>query len=289
MKALYISKKITNREDKILDMYLSDIGKEELITAEEEIELAKRIKIGDERALEKLTRANLRFVVSVAKQYQGQGLSLPDLINEGNLGLIKAAQRFDEMRGFKFISYAVWWIRQPILHAIAQQPRIVRLPLNKNGEVNKIHRTTLKLMQLLEREPTEDEIAEALDFPKEKITDAMRISQWSYSFDKHLSDDEDSSTLLDVFHPNTDNSSEADQILNEKELMEAMRSAMEKLPKLEKEVLKRHYGIGCSKMGRQEIATDLGFKTVGRVDHFKTKAFRRLKATRKDLKKYLRE
>jgi RNA polymerase primary sigma factor len=185
MRQLKITKSITNRESASLDKYLQEIGREELITAEEEVQLAKKIRDGDQRALEKLTRANLRFVVSVAKQYQNQGLSLPDLINEGNLGLIKAARRFDETRGFKFISYAVWWIRQSILQALAEQSRIVRLPLNQVGSLNKINKAYSKLEQEFEREPTAEELAELLDLPQDKITDTMKVSVVTYRWMRH--------------------------------------------------------------------------------------------------------
>src|ERR1700741_2666972 len=197
MRQLKITKSITNRESASLDKYLQEIGREELITAEEEVVLAKKIKDGDQDALEKLTRANLRFVVSVAKQYQNQGLSLPDLINEGNLGLIKAARRFDETRGFKFISYAVWWIRQSILQALAEQSRIVRLPLNQVGSLNKINKAYSKLEQEFEREPTAEELAELWDLPQDKITDTMKVSGRHVSRDAPLASGEESS-LLDV-------------------------------------------------------------------------------------------
>src|SRR5213596_1692110 len=197
MRQLKITKSITNRESASLDKYLQEIGREELITAEEEVILAKKIKDGDQKALEKLTRANLRFVVSVAKQYQNQGLSLPDLINEGNLGLIKAARRFDETRGFKFISYAVWWIRQSILQALAEQSRIVRLPLNQVGSLNKINKAYSQLEQEFEREPTQEELAECVDIPLEKIIDAMRIPGRHVSMDAPFAQG-DENTLLDV-------------------------------------------------------------------------------------------
>ena len=197
MRQLKITKSITNRESASLDKYLQEIGKEEMISAEEEVELAQRIKHGDQKALERLTKANLRFVVSVAKQYQNQGLSLPDLINEGNLGLLKAAERFDETRGFKFISYAVWWIRQSILQAISEQSRIVRLPLNQVGSVNKINREISKFEQVNERRPSLDEIAEKIDLPEEKIDEAMNINGRHVSVDAPFSEGDDSS-LLDV-------------------------------------------------------------------------------------------
>ena len=197
MRQLKITKSITNRESQSLEKYLQEIGREELITAEEEVRLARRIKEGDQVALDRLTKANLRFVVSVAKQYQNQGLSLPDLINEGNLGLIKAAKRFDETRGFKFISYAVWWIRQSILQALAEQSRIVRLPLNQVGSLNKISKAYSKLEQEFEREPSPDELAKILDIPTEKIADTMRVSGKHVSMDAPFVQGEDNS-LIDV-------------------------------------------------------------------------------------------
>jgi RNA polymerase primary sigma factor len=207
MRQLKITKSITNRETASLDKYLSEIGREGLITAEEEVQLAQKIKVGDRQALEKLAKANLRFVVSVAKQYQNQGLSLPDMINEGNLGLIKAAQRFDETRGFKFISYAVWWIRQSILQALAEQSRIIRLPLNQVGSLNKISKEVSRLEQVFGRHPSTDEIANAMDISEEKVADALKISMRSFSVDAPLVQGEDSS-FLDVYmnndSPNTD-------------------------------------------------------------------------------------
>ena len=198
MRQLKITKQITNRENLSLDKYLQEIGKEELITPEQEVELARKIKSGDQRALDKLTKANLRFVVSVSKQYQNQGLTLPDLINEGNLGLIKAAQRFDETRGFKFISYAVWWIRQSILQALAEQARIVRLPLNKIGNINKINRAFSELEQVHEREPSVDEIAEALELSPDEVETSLRNNSRAVSMDAPLGDESDSGTLYDV-------------------------------------------------------------------------------------------
>ena len=196
MRQLNITKQVTNRETASLDKYLHDIGKVELITAEEEVELARKIKNGDQAALEKLTKANLRFVVSVAKQYQNQGLNLPDLINEGNLGLIKAAQRFDETRGFKFISYAVWWIRQSILQALAEQSRIVRLPLNKIGTINKINKAYAYLEQELEREPRADEIAKMLDITEAEVRDSLRNSSRHLSMDASLTQDEETTCMM---------------------------------------------------------------------------------------------
>jgi len=201
MRQLKITKSITNRDSQSLDKYLTEISREDMITAEQEVELAKLIKKGDQRALEKLVRANLRFVVSVSKQYQNQGLTLPDLINEGNLGLIKAAQRFDETRGFKFISYAVWWIRQSILQAIAEQSRIVRLPLNQVGSLNKINKVFAQLEQKFERPPVADELASALEIPEEKVKDTMSVSGRHVSVDAPLKDDEDFS-LLDLISNN---------------------------------------------------------------------------------------
>ena len=198
MRQLKITKSITNRESQSLDKYLQDIGKEELITAEEEVILAQKIRAGDQKSLEKLTRANLRFVVSVAKQYQNQGLTLPDLINEGNLGLIKAAQKFDETRGFKFISYAVWWIRQSILQALAEQARIVRLPLNQVGSLNKINKAFSRLEQEFERQPSAEELAEALEVPEDKIKESLSVSGRHVSMDAPLSSAEDGGTLMDV-------------------------------------------------------------------------------------------
>ena len=205
MRQLKITKSITNRESASLDKYLQEIGKEELITVEEEVELAQRIKKGDQEALEKLTKANLRFVVSVAKQYQNQGLSLPDLINEGNLGLIKAAEKFDETRGFKFISYAVWWIRQSILQALAEQSRIVRLPLNQVGSLNKINKAFARFEQEHERTPSPEELANELELPKEKVTDTLRVAGRHVSVDAPFADGEDNSLLDVLVNPDSPN------------------------------------------------------------------------------------
>ncbi|MFW6019748.1 MAG: sigma-70 family RNA polymerase sigma factor, partial [Bacteroidales bacterium] len=241
MRQLKISKSITNRETASLDKYLQDIGKEELITAEEEVQLAKRIKQGDQVALEKLTKANLRFVVSVAKQYQNQGLSLPDLINEGNLGLIKAAKRFDETRGFKFISYAVWWIRQSILQALAEQSRIVRLPLNQVGSLNKIAKQKSKLEQKYERAPLSDEIATSMELPEDKVNTAMKISSRHVSMDAPLVDGEDTS-MIDVFV--NDDSPDADDDLMKESLVKEIRRSLATLPEKERDVVTYYYGIG---------------------------------------------
>src|SRR6185436_18379166 len=235
MRQLKITKQVTNRETASLDKYLQEIGKVDLITADEEVELAQRIKAGDQRALEKLTKANLRFVVSVAKQYQNQGLTLPDLINEGNLGLIKAAQRFDETRGFKFISYAVWWIRQSILQAVAEQARIVRLPLNKVGLTNRIQKTYSQLEQEFEREPSAEELAEALQMDIEEVSASMGISARHVSMDTPLSEGEEN-TLLDVLeNPNADKT-DGDLVYNQSLKTEIERS-LTTLTERQKEVI----------------------------------------------------
>ncbi|MBU0488225.1 MAG: RNA polymerase sigma factor RpoD/SigA [Bacteroidetes bacterium] len=274
MRQLKISKSITNRETASLDKYLQEIGREELITAEEEVQLAQRIRAGDQEALEKLTRANLRFVVSVAKQYQNQGLSLPDLINEGNLGLIKAGKRFDETRGFKFISYAVWWIRQSILQALAEQSRIVRLPLNQVGSLNKISKEASRLEQRFNRPPTALELATVLDMPEEKIADSMRISSRHVSMDAPLVQDEDNS-LLDVFVSNdippTDNGLMLESL--QKEIQRSLSTLSEK----ERDVINLYYGIGKNHgFTLEEIGTKFNL-TRERVRQIKEKAIRRLK------------
>jgi RNA polymerase primary sigma factor len=286
MRQLKITKSITNRETASLDKYLQEIGKEELISAEEEVNLAQRIKNGDQTALEKLTKANLRFVVSVAKQYQNQGLSLPDLINEGNLGLIKAAKRFDETRGFKFISYAVWWIRQSILQALAEQSRIVRLPLNQVGSLNKIAKESSRLEQRFERPPSTDELAEALDIPEEKVTTAMKISTRFISMDAPVSPDEDTK-FIDLFinedTPTTDNG-----LIRESLAREIQRS-LATLTEKERDVINLYYGIG---MAHGLTLDEIGAKfdlTRERVRQIKEKAIRRLKHTSRSklLKAYL--
>ena len=235
MRQLKITKSITNRESQSLEKYLQEIGREELITAEEEVRLARKIKEGDQNALDRLTKANLRFVVSVAKQYQNQGLSLPDLINEGNLGLIKAAKRFDETRGFKFISYAVWWIRQSILQALAEQSRIVRLPLNQVGSLNKISKAYSKLEQEFEREPSPEELAKILDIPTEKIADTMRVSGKHVSMDAPFVQGEDNS-LIDVLE-NAD-SPRADGLLMNESLQKEIDRSLSTLTEREREVIK---------------------------------------------------
>lgn len=288
MRQLKISKSITNRETASLDKYLQDIGREELITAEEEVELARRIKSGDDKALDKLVKANLRFVVSVAKQYQNQGLSLPDLINEGNLGLIKAAQRFDETRGFKFISYAVWWIRQSILQALAEQSRLVRLPLNQVGSLNKIKKATSRLEQEFERPPSVEEIARKLDIPEHKLDKALRITTRYVSVDAPIAEDEDTK-FLDVFvsedTPRTDNN------LMRESLNKEIQRSLSTLTEKERDVINLYYGIG---MNHGLTLDEIGAKfnlTRERVRQIKEKAIRRLKHTSRSklLKAYLGE
>jgi RNA polymerase primary sigma factor len=286
MRQLKITKSITNRETASLDKYLQDIGKEELITAEEEVQLAQRIKQGDQMALEKLTKANLRFVVSVAKQYQNQGLSLPDLINEGNLGLIKAAQRFDETRGFKFISYAVWWIRQSILQALAEQSRIVRLPLNQVGSLNRIRKESSKLEQKFERPPSADEIAESLDLPESKIESVLKITTRTVSMDAPLTQDEDMS-LLDVYI--SEDSPHTDKDLMKESLAKEIQRSLATLTKKERDVINLFYGIGMNHgLTLDEIAMKFDL-TRERVRQIKEKAIRRLKhnSRSKLLKAYL--
>jgi len=288
MRQLKISKSITNRETASLDKYLQDIGREELITAEEEVELARRIKSGDDRALDKLVKANLRFVVSVAKQYQNQGLSLPDLINEGNLGLIKAAQRFDETRGFKFISYAVWWIRQSILQALAEQSRLVRLPLNQVGSLNKIKKATSRLEQEYERPPSVEEIAQKLDIPEHKLDKALRITTRYVSMDAPIAEDEDTK-FLDVFV--SDDTPRTDTNLMRESLNKEIQRSLSTLTEKERDVINLYYGIG---MNHGLTLDEIGAKfnlTRERVRQIKEKAIRRLKHTSRSklLKAYLGE
>ena len=284
MRQLKITKSITNRESASLDKYLQEIGRKDLITVDEEVELAQRIKQGDQAALDKLVSANLRFVVSVAKQYQNQGLSLPDLIDEGNLGLIKAAQKFDETRGFKFISYAVWWIRQSILQALAEQSRIVRLPLNQVGSINKISKAQSRFEQEHERRPSASELAEQLDVPVDKISDAMKVSGRHVSVDAPFVDGEDNS-LLDVL-PNED-SPMADQSLNQESLSKEVNRALDQLNHRERDILKMFFGIGCQEMTLEEIGAKFDL-TRERVRQIKEKAIRRLKGQKsKLLKSYL--
>ena len=284
MRQLKITKSITNRESASLDKYLQEIGRKDLITVDEEVELAQRIKQGDQAALDKLVSANLRFVVSVAKQYQNQGLSLPDLIDEGNLGLIKAAQKVDETRGFKFISYAVWWIRQSILQALAEQSRIVRLPLNQVGSINKISKAQSRFEQEHERRPSALELADQLDVPVDKISDAMKVSGRHVSVDAPFVDGEDNS-LLDVL-PNED-SPMADQSLNQESLSKEVNRALEQLSPRERDILKMFFGIGCQEMTLEEIGAKFDL-TRERVRQIKEKAIRRLKGQKsKLLKSYL--
>jgi len=278
MRQLKITKSITNRESASLDKYLQEIGREDLITVEEEVELAQRIRNGDRLALEKLTRANLRFVVSVAKQYQNQGLSLPDLINEGNLGLIKAAEKFDETRGFKFISYAVWWIRQSILQALAEQSRIVRLPLNQVGSLNKINKAFSKFEQENERKPSPEELADVLDIPVDKIADTMKVSGRHISVDAPFVEGEDNS-LLDVMI--NDDSPNADRVLiNESLSKEIERVLAFTLSDRERDIVKKFFGIGVTEMTLEEIGDEFGL-TRERVRQIKEKAIRKLRPNAK--------
>ena len=274
MRQLKITKSITNRSSEALDKYLLEIGKEELVSVEEEVELAQRIRQGDQRALEKMTKANLRFVVSVAKQYQNQGLSLQDLINEGNIGLIKAAQKFDETRGFKFISYAVWWIRQSILQALAEQSRIVRLPLNQVGSVNKINKVLSKFEQENERRPSVAELAEELNIEEDKISEVMRVSGRQVSVDAPFQDGEEN-CLLDVLTnedaPHTDSPMDKESLCSE---LDNILSAV--LKDREKKVIVMSFGIGCHEKSLEEIGDQLGL-TRERVRQIKEKSLRKIK------------
>jgi RNA polymerase primary sigma factor len=285
MRQLKITKSITNRNSDSLEKYLHDIGKEELITPEEEVELAKRIKRGDQEALEKLTKANLRFVVSVAKQYQHQGLSLPDLINEGNLGLIKAAKKFDETKGFKFISYAVWWIRQCILQALAEQSRIVRLPLNKIGALNKINKAFSQLEQAHEREPSPDEVANTLDLPEDKVASTLELSGRHLSVDAPFQDGEENS-LLDVLQ-NHDSPDTDGNLMNES-LSQEIERTLNTLPEKESNVIRSFYGIGKKQMSLEEIGESIGISRE-RTRQIKEKAIKHLRQKTKNrlLKAYL--
>ena len=285
MRQLKITKSITNRESASLDKYLQEIGKEDLITVEEEVELAQRIRKGDQEALEKLTKANLRFVVSVAKQYQNQGLSLPDLINEGNLGLIKAAEKFDETRGFKFISYAVWWIRQSMLQALADQRRIVRLPLTQVGSLNKINKAFARFEQEHERVPSPEELAQELELPKEKVTDTLRVAGRHISVDAPFADGEDNSLLDVLVNPDSPN---ADRGLINESLATEVDRALETLTERERDIIRYFFGIGCSEMTLEEIGEKFDL-TRERVRQIKEKAIRRLRHSSRSklLKSYL--
>ena len=288
MRQLKITKQVTNRETASLDKYLQEIGKEDLISADEEVELAVKIRNGDRKALERLTRANLRFVVSVAKQYQNQGLTLPDLINEGNLGLIKAAERFDETRGFKFISYAVWWIRQSILQALAEQARIVRLPLNKIGTINKINKAYSELEQKFERPPSAEELSEFLDVSPEEVRQSLSNSGRHVSMDAPLSEgDESSSSMYDVLPNNYMNSPEKDLVTDS--LRKDIERSLSTLTMREGEVVRLYYGLnGRYPLTLEEIGEQFDL-TRERVRQIKEKAIRRLKHTSRSrmLKSYL--
>lgn len=273
MRQLKITKSITNREGASLDKYLQEIGRQELITVEEEVELAQRIHQGDQAALDKLVGANLRFVVSVAKQYQNQGLSLPDLINEGNVGLIKAAQKFDETRGFKFISYAVWWIRQAILQAVADQSRTVRVPMNHAGAISRISKAQARFEQQNERRASAEELAAELDMPADKVSEIMKNNSRSVSMDAPFADGEENS-LLDVI-PNAD-SPMADSRLNQESLEREVERVMQQLTSRERDILKMSFGIGCQEMSLDEIGTTMDLSRE-RVRQIREKAIRRLK------------
>ena len=285
MRQLKISKSITNRESASLEKYLQEIGHEDLLTTEEEVELAQKIREGDKRALERLTKANLRFVVSVAKQYQNMGLSLPDLINEGNVGLIKAAQKFDETRGFKFISYAVWWIRQSILQAIAEQSRVVRLPLNQVGSVNKIKRILNQFEQENERRPSIDEIAEQTDMPHEKIEDVLKVDTHQVSVDAPMTEG-DGASMLD-FMPNDSEPSTDNELVMES-MREEIALALSVLNERERNVVEAFYGINQPECTMEEIGNKYGL-TRERVRQIREKAIRKLKQNTKNklLKAYL--
>jgi RNA polymerase primary sigma factor len=287
MRQLKITQSITNRESASLEKYLHDISKEQMVTPQEEVVLAQKIRSGDADALNRLTRANLRFVVSVAKQYQNQGLGLPDLINEGNLGLIKAAQRFDETKGFKFISYAVWWIRQSILQAIAEQSRLVRLPLNQIGTLNKVRKSFSKLEQDFQREPSAEELAQVLNFSTNHINDVMRVSARPVSFDAPLDSSEDSSTLLDILDGN--DSVNTDTVMMQESMTEDINRYLSVLSPKEVQIVKMFFGIGHThNMSLDEISIKVQL-TRERVRQIKEGALRKLKSNRsnKFLKSYL--
>ncbi len=287
MRQLKITKRVTNRETVSLDKYLQEIGRVDLISADEEVDLARRIRDGDQEALEKLTKANLRFVVSVSKQYQNQGLSLPDLINEGNLGLIKAAQRFDETRGFKFISYAVWWIRQSILQALAEQSRIVRLPLNKIGSINKIKKAFSELEQKYEREPSHIEIADSLDFTEKDVKDNLKISGRHVSIDAPVSNDDDSSNMSDLMI--NDDSPNPDEFLLHESLQNEIERTLTTLTAREADVIRLYFGLTEKHPLTLEEIGERFDLTRERVRQIKEKAIRRLRLNSrcKNLKSYL--
>lgn len=285
MRQLKITKSITNRESASLDKYLQEIGRYDLISVEEEVELAQRIRKGDQSAIEKLTRANLRFVVSVAKQYQNQGLSLPDLINEGNLGLIKAAEKFDETRGFKFISYAVWWIRQSIMQAINEQSRIVRLPLNQVSSLSKYRKAVAEFEQKHQRKPSPEELAEILEIPKSKVISTMKVSGRHVSVDAPFQEGEDNN-LLDVL--SDDDSPVTDNSLIHESLRREIQRVFATLDERESKILQLSYGIGVEEMSLEEIGQQFGL-TRERVRQIREKAIKRLRTTSRSnpLKKYL--
>ncbi|MCR4919870.1 MAG: RNA polymerase sigma factor RpoD/SigA [Prevotella sp.] len=277
MRQLKINRSITNREGQALERYLSEIGREELLTPEQEVELAQRIRHGDRRALDRLCKANLRFVVSVAKQYQNQGMSLPDLINEGNLGLIKAAEKFDETRGFKFISYAVWWIRQSILQALAEQSRMVRLPLNQVSSVSKINRAVSEFEQQNERRPSVEELSERINMPEEKIDETIRVGSRPVSVDAPFSES-DSTSLLDVL--SDDGMPSTDQHLVTESLRAEIQMALSTLSERERYVIEAFFGIGQPELTLEEIGRKYGL-TRERVRQIKEKAVRRLRSSKK--------
>lgn len=281
MRQLKISKSITNRDTASLDRYLADIGKETMISAEEEVELARRIKAGDMAALEKLTVTNLRFVVSVAKQYQNQGISLQDLINEGNVGLIKAAKRFDETRGFKFISYAVWWIRQAILQAIADQSRIVRLPLNQVGTINKLKKEIAKLEQSLQRVPTIDEISEMVDLPPYKVSEILKMNSHPQSIDSPISPDEET-RFIDTFV--FENDEDTDTVLMQESLSSEIDDVLSTLSEKESQIIKLFYGIGSSHEYTLDEIGDMYDLSRERVRQIKERALKRLRQETKNKK-----
>ena len=274
MRQLKISKQITDRNAGTLDKYLADIAKEALLTAEEEVELAQRIKAGDQAALDKLVRANLRFVVSVAKQYQNQGLSLQDLINEGNLGLVKAAQRFDETRGFKFISYAVWWIRQSILQAVAEQARVIRLPMNQVGAMSKVKKAISLLEQQLQRRPTIKEIADAVDLPEDKVEQLLGLNSRVVSTDAPLDDDDDAN-FLDVFVSNDDE--QTDRLVEQESTSKAIRKSLDMLNEKERTIISMYFGLGTTReYSLEEIAMKLDISRE-RTRQIRDRALKRLK------------